>query len=225
MKILITGGSGLIGRDLIDALLIDGHQISVLTRNPDKFSSDLSVGFQAVKWDGASPDGWDHILEEIDAVINLAGESIAGKSLPAILTKRWSENQKQRIKKSRQDIGKALTESIMAASRKPGVFIQASAVGYYGPQGEAAIYENTPAGKDYLAEVCQAWEASTAEVEERGIRRVILRTGLVLAADGGILPIMLLPFRFFAGGPIGGGKQYIPWIHIQDQVNAIPNHP
>jgi len=221
MKILITGGSGLIGRPLIDALLMDGHQLSALTRNPNKFSTDLPVGFQAVNWDGVSPEGWNHIIEETDAVINLAGESIAGQSLPSILTKRWNKTQKQRIKKSRQDIGKALTESIMAASRKPGVFIQASAVGYYGPQGEDAIYESAPAGKDYLAEVCQAWEASTAEVEGMGIRRVILRTGLVLASDGGILPIMLLPFRLFVGGPIGGGKQYIPWIHIQDQVNAI----
>ncbi len=109
----------------------------------------------------------------------------------------------------------------MAASRKPSVLIQASAVGYYGPQGEDAIYENAPAGKDYLAEVVQAWENSTAEIDELGIRRIILRTGLVLASEGGILPIMPLPFQLFVGGPIGGGKQYIPWIHIQDQVNAI----
>ena len=99
MKILITGGSGLIGRHLIDALVMDSHQLSVLTRNPNKFSTDLPVGFQTVNWDGVSPEGWNHIIEETDAVINLAGESIAGQSLLSILTKRWNKTQKQRIKK------------------------------------------------------------------------------------------------------------------------------
>jgi len=221
MNILITGGTGLIGSALIRALLLDGHQISVLTRSPEKAGAILPPEVLAVKWDGTSPKGWAKTIDETDAVINLAGESIAGESLSAILTRRWTIEQKNQIKQSRQDTGKALTDAIKAASKKPDVIIQASAVGYYGLHGEETLPESTPAGMDFLAQVCQIWEASTAQLDEMGIRRVIIRTGLVLSSDGGILPIMLLPFRLFVGGPLGSGKQYIPWIHIQDQVNAI----
>ena len=153
--------------------------------------------------------------------LNLAGESIAGESLLAILARRWTEEQKKRIQKSRVEVGKALVAAIDAASNKPEVLIQASAVGYYGPYGDEIISESTPAGKDFLAGVCQAWEDSTAEVEKMGVRRAVIRTGLVLAPEGGILPMMLLPFRLFVGGPLGGGKQNVPWIHLQDEINAI----
>ena len=171
MNILITGGTGLIGRALIDRLLIDGHQIFVLTRNQKKAKDGFPVGVLVHQWDGASPDGWAHIIEEIDAVVNLAGESIAGDTLPAILTRRWTKNQKKRIKESRFNSGQALTEAIQNASHKPSVFVQASAVGYYGPQGNNIIPEDTPNGTDYLAKVCQGWEESTAKVEQMGIRR------------------------------------------------------
>ncbi len=221
MNILIAGGTGLIGRALLVALIADGHQITVLTRSPEKAGNLLPSGVRAVKWDGRSPDGWTQFIEETEAVINLAGESIAGESLPAILTRRWTEAQKNRIRQSRLDAGQALVTAIAAASKKPSVFIQASAVGFYGPHGDEALPESTPAGTDFLAEVCQAWEASTAEVEKMGVRRAVIRTGLVLAPAGGILPMMLLPFRLFVGGPLGGGKQAVPWIHLDDQVNAI----
>lgn len=221
MHILITGGTGFIGRALIDTLLLDGHQISVLTRNPGRAEDELPSGVLAVKWDGFSSKGWLYHLEENDAIINLAGESIAGESLTAVLTRRWTEDQKNRIKQSRLDVGIALVEAIQAASQKPQILIQASAVGYYGPSGEESLTESAPAGDDFLATVCKSWEDSTAEIEKMGIRRVIIRTGLVFAPKGGILPIMLLPFHFFVGGPIGNGKQYIPWIHIRDQVDAI----
>jgi len=221
MKILITGGTGLIGRVLCAALLADGHQISVLTRNPDLAGNALPSGVLPFKWDGATPEGWSHLIPETDAVINLAGTSIAGESLLAILTQRWTDASKKRIQQSRVDVGKALVDAIAASEKKPKVFIQASAVGYYGLTGDAHVNENSPNGNDFLAKTCAIWEDATAALDEMNIRRVIIRTGLVLAPKGGILPIMLLPFRLFAGGKLGSGEQYVPWIHIEDEVNAI----
>jgi len=221
MNILITGGTGLIGQALIEKLLDDGHQISILTRNIEKAKTEIPVGISAYPWNGANTEGWSRIIEEMDAVINLAGESIAGDSLPAILTRHWTPEQKTRIKQSRLQSSRALSEAIQNASKKPEVFIQASAVGFYGPQGSNIITEQSSTGNDFLSEVCQSWEESSMEIEKMGVRRVILRTGLVLSSKGGILPLMLLPFRLFVGGPIGSGEQYISWIHIEDQVNAI----
>jgi uncharacterized protein len=221
MNILITGGTGLIGRALSAALLADGHEISVLTRNPEKALDALPLGVLQFKWDGRSPEALFPLISASDAVINLAGESIAGENLLGILSKRWTAESKKSIQQSRVEVGNALVEAISAAEKKPKVFIQASAVGYYGATGDEKITENTPNGNDFLAETCRIWEKSTAALEEMGIRRVIIRTGLVLAPKGGILPIMLLPFRLFAGGKLGSGEQYVPWIHIEDEVNAI----
>lgn len=221
MNILITGGTGLIGRALSAALLEDGHNITVLTRNPEKGRDGLPSGVIPEKWDGRTAEGWSHLIEETDAVINLAGQSIAGESLTAILARRWTEDQKNRIKQSRVDAGQALAEAIKGAKKKPEVLIQASAVGYYGPRGDEDIPESTGTGSDFLAKVCQAWEDSTLEVGQMGVRRAVIRSGLVFTPKGGILPIMLLPFRLFAGGPLGSGKQAISWIHIQDQIDAI----
>jgi len=221
MKILITGGTGLIGRALIDALVADGHKIHVLTRNPDKARNALPSGVLPFQWDGHSPTGWSHLIPAMDAVVNLAGESIAGESLLDILTKPWNAASKARIRQSRVDAGNALVAAIEAAEHKPEVFIQASAVGYYGACGDDEINEGFDAGDDFLAETCRLWEDSTAKLDEIGVRRAVIRTGLALAAKGGILPIVLLPFRLFAGGKLGSGEQYVPWIHIEDEVNAI----
>lgn len=221
MNILITGGTGLIGRALSGSLLKNGHHVNILTRNPDKVRNTLPSGLLLHKWDGRSLEGWAHLIEETDVVINLAGESIAGETLPAIITRRWTTESKRRINNSRVDAGHALVAAIEAAQHKPKIFIQASAVGYYGPRGDEPTPESTPTGDDFLANICQAWEDSTAVLDEIGIRRVVVRTGLVLAPNGGILPIMLLPFRLFAGGTLGGGEQFVPWIHIEDEVNAI----
>ena len=221
MKILITGGTGLIGNALIDALLADGHEINVLTRNPDKARNALPSAVIPHKWDAATPKGWDHLIPAMDAVINLAGQSIAGESLLDIVTKRWTGESKARIRQSRANVGSALVAAIEKAEKKPKVFIQSSAVGYYGPGGDTELTENDPAGNDFLAETCRIWEDSTVKLESMDVRRVIIRTGLVLAGKGGILPIVLLPFKLFAGGPLGNGKQFVPWIHIDDEVNAI----
>jgi uncharacterized protein (TIGR01777 family) len=221
MKILITGGTGLIGSALIQELLIENNQLHILTRNKQRAETRLPTKVNVLQWDGVSSSGWGRIISDVDAIINLAGESIAGESLPAIMTKRWTDQQKKRIKQSRINAGQAILEAIERASKKPDIIIQSSAVGYYGSQGEKILSEDTPAGTDFLANVCETWEKSTYNVNKLGVRHVIIRTGLVLSSRGGILPIMALPFRMFIGGSIGSGNQYIPWIHIRDQVKAI----
>ena len=213
MRTIITGGTGLIGRALIDGLIADGHTVTVLSRSPDKHQATLPAGVTAVQWDGVSAQGWGHLADGADAIVNLAGEGIADG--------RWSAERKRRILQSRVDAGKAVVEAVRQAQTKPQVVVQASAVGYYGVGDDTPLPENSPAGHDFLGQVCADWEASSAEVEQMGVRRVIIRTGIVLSSKGGALPKLLLPFYFFAGGPIGNGKQYFPWIHIDDQVRAI----
>jgi hypothetical protein len=222
MKILITGGTGLIGRELISSLAADGHSLIVLTRNPAN-ATDLPSKAKAVQWDGKTSQSWGQHVDGADAVVNLAGESIAGgDSLAAILFGgRWTPARKQVILQSRLDAGHALVEAIRAATQKPAVLIQASAVGYYGNQGNNELTETSPAGKDFLAGVCKQWEASTAEVEAMGVRRVILRTGVVLSTLGGVLPVLSFPYRLFTGGPLGDGRQWFPWIHMEDEVGAV----
>ena len=221
MNVLITGGTGLIGRALSTDLLAAEHRVTVLTRDPEKRADGLPSGVIPVRWDGQSPEGWSHLIDESDAIINLAGQSIAGESLFAILTRRWTEEQMKRIRQSRLYAGNTLVAAIRMANKKPAVFIQASAVGYYGPRGNEVVSESAEAGTDHLADICQSWEDSTREVEQMGIRRAIIRLGLAFTTAGGILPVMLLPFRLFVGGPLGSGKQILSWIHIQDVVKAI----
>jgi uncharacterized protein (TIGR01777 family) len=147
-------------------------------------------------------------------VVNLAGAGIADEA--------WSEARKKELEESRVNAGRAIVEAISAASVKPKVLIQSSAVGYYGVQDDDSIItEDSPPGHDFLAGICQSWEASTAPVEAMGVRRVVIRSGVVLDMQGGALPRMVLPFRFFAGGPIGSVRQWFPWIHYCDEVEAI----
>ena len=152
-------------------------------------------------------------MEEMDAVVHLAGESIADG--------RWSDERKQRIRDSRIMSGQAIVEAIQDAERKPSVLVQSSAIGYYGPLEDQVVDESGQPGGDYLSKVCVDWEDSTTAVEEMGVRRPIARTGIVLSMDGGALPKIVLPFKLFAGGKIGSGKQWWSWIHIADQVRAL----
>lgn len=217
MKVLIAGGSGLIGRELVKQLLAAGDQPLVLTRQPAE-SLELPAGVPAIHWDGKSARGWGEIVNTVEAVVNLAGENIAGeKFFPA----RWTPPRKALILQSRLDAGTALVEAVQAAEKKPLVFVQASAIGYYGTQGAESLTENSPAGSDFVAEVSQQWEGVSAAVEALGVRRVIVRTGVVLSLAGGALPRMLLPYRLFAGGPFGHGRQWYSWIHIADTASAL----
>ncbi len=210
MRVIITGGTGLIGRALAADLAAAGHEVVVLSRTPQ--SAGALAGVRVERWDAATAAGWGALADGAGAIVNLAGEEIAH---------RWTSGRKRRIGESRLNAGRAVVEAVQAASRKPAVVIQSSAVGYYGPRGDDEVAEDAPPGSDFLANLCVDWEASTAPVEELGVRRAIIRTGAVLARDGGALPRMMLPFRLGIGGKLGSGRQWFPWIHMADEVAAI----
>ncbi len=215
MHVLITGGTGLIGTALAKALLADGHGVTILTRqrNPR-----LSEGAVAQIWNGKTPEDWGHLVNEVDAVVNLAGENIAGQGpLPG----RWTVSRKEVIRQSRIGAGLALAQAIADATKPPAVLVQASGIGYYGTSDDEPIDEEASAGTDFLATLAVDWEASTRPVEDKGVRRVVIRTGAVLSTSGGALPKLLLPYQMYVGGPAGSGRQFMPWIHIDDEVNAI----
>jgi uncharacterized protein len=211
MIIILAGGTGLIGRELAAALVADGHQVWVLSRNPQ--GANVPPGAQLATWDARTATGWGPLVEEADAIFNLAGENL-GAHL-------WTAKHKARVLSSRANAGQAVMQALKEAKRRPRVLVQASAIGYYGANDERILVEKSPAGKDWQARVCQDWEASTLGAEYMGIRRVVVRTGLVLTKTGGVLPKLLLPFRLFAGGPLGSGKQYYSWIAMQDEIHAL----
>lgn len=209
MKVLIAGGSGFLGNHLIDSLTADSHQVWVLSRDPNQTIN----GAQIVGWDGQTTDDWGHLVEEMDAVVNLAGLSLYNWP--------WTESKKQRFIDSRVEPGRALVTAIKNASQRPEVFIQISGINYYGLRGEGIADESTLPGDDYLAQLTVSWEAATKPVEEVGVRHVVCRSAVVLAEDAILLWLMALPVRLFVGGPIGSGDQALPWIHIDDHIGAI----
>ncbi|MFL7893761.1 MAG: TIGR01777 family oxidoreductase [Anaerolineales bacterium] len=217
--ILIIGGSGLLGRALTDLLVEHGDHITILSRNPDHVS--FPTGVQVAKWDGRTTTGWESLVEVMDVVVNLAGHRISGNHLGEIVFKRWTSKEKTLILSSRVDTGHAIVQAIQNAKHKPEVLLQASAVGYYGPRGNEELDEDAPSGNDFISDVCRQWEASTEKVVEWGIRRVVMRIGLVFTAHEGFLPVMTLPFRLFVGGKMGDGEQYLSWIHIKDTVMSM----
>lgn len=211
MRVIITGGTGLVGLAL-SRELADYHEVIVLSRQPARAPA-LPTGVRAEWWDARTAAGWVSLLDRECAIVNLAGENI-GQG-------RWTPERKQHIRDSRVDAGAAVVQAVMAAAVKPAVLVQASGVSYHGPHGSEEVDENSPPGDDFLSSVTVAWEASTSAVESVGVRRVVIRSAVVLSLEGGALPRLLRPFRFFAGGPIGSGKQWLSWIHIQDEVAAI----
>ncbi len=213
MRVIIAGGTGLIGRALARSLVADGHQVAVLTRRPEPRPGGLPGEVALVAWDGRTIQEWAQQLEGADGVVNLAGAGLADQ--------RWTPERKRIIRESRIQPGKVLAQAVEQASQRPKVFVQASAVGYYGPCGDEVVTEEHPPGDDFLARLCVEWEASSASVEALGVRRAIIRTGVVLSREGGALPRMVLPVRLFVGGPLGSGRQYLPWIHIADHVRAV----
>lgn len=205
MRILVAGGTGFLGSALVDALRADAHEVTVLTRRPRR-KGDLA-------W---SPDDgdvtWTKAVDDAAAVVNLAGEGIADR--------RWTDARKAAILSSRIHATRALVAAIKSARQPPATFISASAIGIYGAHGAAPLTEETPPGSDFLAGVCREWEARA--LDAAATTRVVLpRTGLVLAGNGGALPQLALPFRFFAGGPAGSGRQYMSWIHVDDWVAMV----
>jgi uncharacterized protein (TIGR01777 family) len=215
MKVAITGATGFIGTRLVEKLKNQGETLLILTRNPDRarrfFPNSTYPNLAIVSYQPIESGPWQNALSGCDAVVNLAGEPIA---------ERWTNFHKQAILTSRQLGTQKIVEAISKADPKPKVLINSSAIGYYGSSETASFDENSPPGKDFLAEVCQKWEAEAQKVQDLGVRLVILRTGIVLG-NGGALAKMIPPFKMFAGGPLGNGRQWFSWIHREDMVNLI----
>ncbi len=211
MRIIITGGTGLIGQALTANLAADGHEVIVLSRRPES-APPMPAGVRVVQWNARTADGWGHLADGADAIVNLAGAS---------LNHHWTPRYKQIIRDSRVNAGRAVVDAVEKAEERPRVVIQASGAGIYGPHGDEVVTEEARAGDGFLGRTALAWEASTAPVETLGVRRAIIRSGVVLSNEGGAFPLLALPFRLFVGGPLGNGDQYLPWIHMEDEVRAI----
>jgi uncharacterized protein (TIGR01777 family) len=212
MRVIVTGGSGLIGRALTSALDARGDDVRVTSRDPEA-ARGLPAGVEVARWRGESAQELASLLDGADAVVHLAGAGIADG--------RWTAARKRVLLESRTRSTGALADAFRRASDPPRILLQGSAVGYYGSRGDEELNESSESGVGFLADVCVEWETAGRAVEELGIRRAVLRTGVVLANEGGALPKMALPFKFFAGGPVGDGRQWVPWIHMADEVGAI----
>ena len=206
MKIVVSGASGLIGTALTKAASRLGHTVTPLTRTP-------TAGLPGIEWNPSAGILNAQALEGFDAVVHLAGESIAAG--------RWTAAQKKRILDSRVQGTRLLSSTIAQLKRRPSVLVSASAVGFYGDCSDRLLREESPPGNDFLANVCREWEQATEPASKAGIRVVHLRSGMVLAKEGGALPKMLLPFKMGVGGKIGSGKQYMSWIDLEDEVSVI----
>jgi uncharacterized protein (TIGR01777 family) len=207
VRVTVTGATGLIGSRLVAALRERGDDVTVLSRDPARARAKLGV--EAVAWDPLDGPAPAAALEGRDGVLHLAGEPVA---------QRWTGSAKERIHATREFGTANLVAGIRASEARPGTLVSASAVGYYGPRGDEEIAEDTPPGQDFLAQVCVAWEQAARVAESLGVRVVCVRTGVVLDAAGGALAKMLPPFRAGIGGPVAGGRQWVPWIHVDDLV-------
>lgn len=216
MKVAVTGATGFIGTRLVEKLHQQGERVLVLTRNPERarrvFPANVFQNLEIVGYTPEKSGDWQQSLAGCDGVVNLAGEPIAEG--------RFSPKHKREIMESRKLGTEKIVEAIALANPKPEVLVNSSAIGYYGTSETAVFDETSPPGNDFLAEVCQAWEAAAQKVKESGTRLVILRTGIVLG-NGGALAKMLLPFKLFVGGPLGSGRQWFSWIHRDDMVALI----
>ncbi|HSK30043.1 MAG TPA: TIGR01777 family oxidoreductase [Candidatus Limnocylindria bacterium] len=211
MKLVVTGASGFIGALLVDRLWSQNHSLILLSRTPP---AEVNVAKKEwLVWRPGVPGDWEQSLDGADGIVNLAGEPIAAK--------RWTETQKEKIRWSRIESTRALVGAIAKVANKPKFLINASAVGYYGPRGDEPVTEDSPPGSDFLARVCADWETEAKKAEAHGVRVVLLRTGIVLDKNKGALAKMVPPFKFFLGGPFGAGNQWLPWIHVEDEIGLV----
>ncbi len=211
MKVLVTGASGTIGAALCDALLARGDTVAGLTRDPQRArATNPGVGWHA--WEPTLERPPAEAFAGVDGVVNLLGEKI---------NQRWTDDAKRRIIESRRTGTRNLVAAIAGLERKPGVLVSQSAIGFYGDRGEEIVNESAPSGEGFDAEVVREWEAAAREVEASGVRLVIVRTGHVLAAGEGLLAELLTPFKLGVGGPLAGGRQYMSWIHVDDEVGLL----
>ncbi len=212
MRVTLTGATGTIGQAVARALLARGDEVTALTRDPARAAGRLPEGVTAVAWDPMAGPAPAEALGGRDGVVHLAGENVA---------QRWSSDAKQRIRASRELGTRNLVAGLRGVEERPAVLVSGSASGFYGAHGDERVDEATPPGDDFLAHVCVAWEREALEAQALGMRVAIVRTGIVLDAGAGVLAQMLTPFRLGVGGPIAGGGQYMPWIHLEDEVGML----
>jgi uncharacterized protein (TIGR01777 family) len=216
LRVTITGATGLIGRGLVAALRERGAEVTVLSRDPSRARERLAVDegppLQAYAWDLMREPAPADALSGRDAVVHLAGENVA---------QRWSEQAKRAIRDSRVVGTRNLLAGMLEAGMRPRALIAGSAIGYYGARGEEPLDEDAPPGSDFLAGVCVDWEAEARQATDLQMRIVTVRTGVVLDSRGGALAKMLPPFRLGVGGPVAGGRQYVSWIHRDDEIGMI----
>jgi len=212
-RIIVTGATGFIGKALCFRLIEEKYDVVALSRSKEKGKKIFGIDAIVVEWDGKSAEALQEYVNGAYAVVNLAGENIGSG--------RWTPKRKQSILQSRLDAGRAIVEAANYVEKKPRVIIQASAIGYYGTRGDEIIDESSSPGEGFLVEVVKKWEQSTQGVEAQKIRRVIIRSSLVLGKEGGVFLRLVKPFRYFIGGHLGSGKQWFSWIHLEDEVKAI----
>ena len=214
MKIVVTGATGFVGRPLCQKLLNEGHSVTALSRDAAKVKQAFGDKVTAATWGKSGDEAGLSALENADAVIHLAGESVAGG--------RWTPEFKRKIRDSRIDTSRQLVDSIAKLSRRPSVLVSASAVGFYGNRGDETITEESAAGAGFLPDVCKEWEAEVNRASDLGVRVATMRLGVVLGRGGALekmlypLPVRISPYKLGLGGPLGSGKQWMPWIHIDD---------
>lgn len=213
MKIVVSGGTGFIGRPLCASLHQEGHHVTFLTRRKEEAQRSCGSTITAVEWNGLEAGAWEQWLDDADAIINLAGAPIADG--------HWTEARKRLLTDSRVLTTRLLVEALSRCTSKPRTLISASGIGYYGASDDRVLDERAARGQGFLPDLCLAWEAEAVRAVEMGVRVVLFRTGMVLEQNGGALPKMLLPFRFFAGGPIMPGTQWVSWIHRRDHIGLI----
>jgi len=212
MRVVITGATGFIGRALCKELHKD-YEVIALSRDSNRATKSVGDWAKVVEWDGRTTGTWIRQADGAFAIINLAGENVASG--------RWNKSKKAGILHSRLDSARAVLAAIKQVNKKPAVIIHASAIGYYGSRGNERLDETSPAGKGFLADVCRKSEIIASQIEEAGVKCIVIRTGVVLGSDGGALPGIMQPFRFFLGGHPGSGRQWFSWISLDDEVAAI----
>jgi uncharacterized protein (TIGR01777 family) len=219
MKIVVAGGTGFLGAPLCGSWADEGHEVLVLTRSlpPGRSLHEPGTGVPGVTRVGWIPlqhgDDLTRTIDGATAVVNIAGESLDAR--------RWTAARKQAIRDSRLNATRALAAAIRASAAPPSAFVSGSAVGYYGDRGAEMVAEDAPPGHDFLGRLCVEWEDEARGAERHGVRLAIVRTGIALERSGGALPRMMRPFRFFVGGPIGSGRQYLSWIHRLDWIEMV----
>lgn len=227
MKIVMTGATGFIGPPLCAELVGGGHQVTALSRDPVRAQATLGTQVRSLAWEEKAGDtttpapsgDWKQAVAQADVVINLAGASVAGQ--------RWTPAYKEQIRASRIDATRRLVEAMRTGERRPSLFLSASAIGYYGDRKDEPVTETSAPGNDFLADVCKEWEAEAIKAEALGARVARLRIGVVLGHGGALekmlhpLPLPFNPYKFGAGGPIGSGKQWLSWIHLDDVLGLI----